>query len=290
MAESPEDFSRQDAAPERAETPGQSGWQAIAESLFGVEARNHVLRYAMHLIVIGIGGAAVWLAGMHLPEKWPGAPLAISQGAAVSLGVATPVPAPAPAVNFVPAEFSLSADIFRLAQIHTDVPSRPRNEIQTYVVQPGDTIFGIAQKFGLTPETIIWSNRITLQDDPHSLRPGMEFHIPPVNGVLYQVQPNDTLKGIADGTHVAEADIIDWPGNQLDADNPQISAGQFLVIPGGTGKLYQWQPPVIPRKSASAPSIQGFAAPTTRPRDCPRTWRLRLLKSIRNTRRKESAC
>ncbi|MBI3359661.1 MAG: M23 family metallopeptidase, partial [Chloroflexi bacterium] len=147
------------------------------------------------------------------------------------------------------------ADIFRLAQIHTDAPSRPRNEIKSYTVQAGDTIFGIAQKFGLTPETIIWGNRIVLKDDPHSLRPGMEFKIPPVNGVLYQVQQGDTLKGIADGTHVDVSDIVDWPGNQLEADNPQITVGQFLVIPGGTGKIYQWQPPTPPRRGSPRTTV-----------------------------------
>ncbi len=44
--------------------------------------------------------------------------------------------------------------ISRAAQIHTNVPSRPRNEMTTYTVQDGDTVFGIAEKFGLEPQTI----------------------------------------------------------------------------------------------------------------------------------------
>ena len=49
-----------------------------------------------------------------------------------------------------------------LAMIHTTIPSRPRTEITTYTIQKGDTIFGIAEMFGLKPETILWGNYYTL--------------------------------------------------------------------------------------------------------------------------------
>lgn len=239
-----------------------AGWPlwAIAESLFGVDARSQLLRYASHGLVVGVVALAIWLAGAsaRLPDRLAAPTVSVQPTAGAPTELAIPAPA-AGAVGFAPAEFSLSIDIFRLAQIHTDIPSRPRNEIVTYVVQPGDTLFGIAQKFGLTPETIIWSNRLILEDDPHSLRPEMEFNIPPVNGVLYKVQQGDTLKGIAEGTFVTEADIIDWPGNQLDPDNPQITVGQFVMIPGGTGKLYQWRPPVIRREQRNVVPVSAGA-------------------------------
>ena len=66
---------------------------------------------------------------------------------------------------------------------HTLIPSRPRQEVITYTVRSGDTLFGISEKYGITPETILWSNAI-LKDDPHLLRPDQELLISPVTGVL----------------------------------------------------------------------------------------------------------
>ena len=73
------------------------------------------------------------------------------------------------------------AGIPRLAQAHTIIPSRPRLEIVKYTVLEGDTVFGIAEKFGLAPETILWGNYYILLDDPHGLKPGQELNILSVN-------------------------------------------------------------------------------------------------------------
>ncbi len=85
-------------------------------------------------------------------------------GQAESEGVA-PISAPA-------LDIPVIDGISRSAQIHTNIPNRPRNEITTYTVEDGDTVFGIAEKFGLEPQTILWGNYEILLDDPHSLRPG----------------------------------------------------------------------------------------------------------------------
>jgi murein DD-endopeptidase MepM/ murein hydrolase activator NlpD len=122
---------------------------------------------------------------------------------------------------------------------HTIIPERAREQISTYEVQSGDTIYGIAGKFGLNPETIMWSNP-DLEKAPDLLSIGQQLTILPINGVYHQVGAGDTLQGIADTFKVDPSTILNYPLNKLDPDNPVITPGQWLVVPGGSK-------PFIPR-------------------------------------------
>jgi murein DD-endopeptidase MepM/ murein hydrolase activator NlpD len=113
------------------------------------------------------------------------------------------------------------------------------NEITTYVVEPGDTIYGIAAGFGLAPETIMWANE-SIGNNPHFLSVGQELIILPVDGLYHQVGGGDTIEGIASTFRTDPANIINNPLNQLDPANPIIVPGQWLLVPGGTR-------PFIPR-------------------------------------------
>jgi murein DD-endopeptidase MepM/ murein hydrolase activator NlpD len=131
----------------------------------------------------------------------------------------------------------------RLTVPHTIIPDRPRDEITQYVVQPGDTILGIASQFGITGETIMWANG-RLEDNPDMLRVGQEVIVLPVNGVYHQVGPNDTIDSIASTFKVEPSAIIDYPLNQLDPENPAIQVGQWVIVPGGTK-------PYVPKQVAA---------------------------------------
>lgn len=117
---------------------------------------------------------------------------------------------------------------------YTIIPERPRQEITRYVVQPGDTIFGIAAQFGLGPETIMWANGRFVEDNPDLLRVGQQLTILPLDGVYHQVGRGDTIVKIAATFKADPAAIINYPLNQLDPENPQIQVGQYLIVPGGT--------------------------------------------------------
>jgi len=130
----------------------------------------------------------------------------------------------------------------RAAVPHTIMPAlRPRAEITTYVVKPGDTIFGIAAQFGIKPETIMWANGRFVEDNPDLLRVGQELIILPVDGVYHQVGKGDTIEKIAATFKVEPSAIINYPLNNLDKDDPQIQVGQWLIVPGGTK-------PYVPRR------------------------------------------
>ncbi len=69
-------------------------------------------------------------------------------------------------------------------------------ETTIYIVQPGDTLYDIAQRFGLTVEFLAAANGI---DDPAHITVGQRLLIPPppapeVVSVLHAVQPGETLR------------------------------------------------------------------------------------------------
>ncbi|MBN1954773.1 MAG: peptidoglycan DD-metalloendopeptidase family protein [Anaerolineae bacterium] len=141
--------------------------------------------------------------------------------------------------------------VTRQALPHTTIPPRPRSSVITYTVLSGDTVFGIAEQFGLTPYTIYWANSETLQDNPHRLWPDMKLNILPVNGVYHTVTAGETVASIASDYGVDPSVLYnEW--NRLQQGQP-LQAGMNLVIPGGSREFIVWQ---LPQPSA----LRGSAA------------------------------
>jgi murein DD-endopeptidase MepM/ murein hydrolase activator NlpD len=127
------------------------------------------------------------------------------------------------------------------ANPYTAIPSRERRGVITYTVQAGDTLFGIAGQFGLRPESILWANYDTLEDNPHLLRPGMDLAIPPVNGIVYTVAEGDTVESIAEKYKVTpDAIYVDGFEWNLLKPGEQPFVGASLIIPGGSREFKAW--------------------------------------------------
>jgi spore coat assembly protein SafA len=99
--------------------------------------------------------------------------------------------------------------------------------VATYIVQPGDTLSGIAEMFGVTLAALERANpQIT---NPNLIHPGEVVYIPAQHRT-YVVQAGDTLSGIAEKFEVSLSD--------LEKANPQITnpdlifPGQLINIPG----------------------------------------------------------
>lgn len=140
--------------------------------------------------------------------------------------------------------------ISRRPELHTSIPTRTPVDPVTYTVSTGDSVFGIATKFNIKPETVLWSNYTQLNDNPDMLSIGMALRIPPVNGVFYQWQAGDTIEGVAGRFKASSADILNWAGNHLDLTSPEIPSGAWVFIPGGKREFRQWLIPTIPRGKA----------------------------------------
>jgi len=155
----------------------------------------------------------------------------------------------------------------RLAQERTIIPSRPRQEIKKYTVLEGDTIFGISEKFGLKPETVLWGNYYILLDNPHSLKPGQELNILPVDGTYHEWQQGEGLNGVAKYYGVTPEDIINYPANNLDTANigdfanPNIPPGTWLIVPNGRREFVSWSAPLgLTRENPASARVLGEGA------------------------------
>lgn len=100
-------------------------------------------------------------------------------------------------------------------------------EIAHYIVEEGDTIASLAEKFGISTNTILWANGLSKNAQ---LKLEQELTILQVSGVLHAIRPNETLGSIASLYKVKAQKIVD--ANNLDSAN-DIFAGDLLVIPGG---------------------------------------------------------
>ena len=109
----------------------------------------------------------------------------------------------------------------------SDVPTKPRTQfkIHNYTVQEGDSYDKIAEKYGISGDTILWVNDL---NPDSTLKVGQNLRIPPVSGVVYTVRDGDTLSEIAVKYGISARDISDQ--NAL-SDDAAIRIGQELVIP-----------------------------------------------------------
>jgi murein DD-endopeptidase MepM/ murein hydrolase activator NlpD len=225
--------------------------------------REPLLRLTRHIALLAVIALGVWAARSGLDT------LAVNAADVqeVRTGVTEVAPTPVPAVMledlppYRGRKLAAARGISRTTVVHTVFPDRPRLDIIRYVVQSGDTLFGIADNFGLEPETVLWGNFEVLEDDPHRLQPGQELNIPPVDGTVHTWHAGDGLSGVAAFFGVNTQEIIDWPGNNLDpsldVENPEIEPGTMVMIPGGKREIVSWSAPRIYRSNPAAARIFG---------------------------------
>ena len=235
-------------------------WSEIWERLLRLGLGEMALRVGTVVASIALVLLVIWVMGSlylngQIENDHDSAALA------AALPTATPT-VPAPPLTLL-ASLAYENGIPRLAQIHTSRPSRPRFEITTYEVQKGDSVFAIAEKFGLKPQTILWGNFDALADDPHRLQPGMKLNILPMDGVLYKWHAGDSLIKVSEFFGVTPDVIIEWPGNRLnrealgDLSKPNISPDTPIFVPGGKRDFISWSAPLISRTDPAKAKIFG---------------------------------
>jgi LysM repeat protein len=242
-------------------TDRQNRVLSLLEKLSQTALAEPMLRAGTHILSIALVLLVVWVMRHFYLQTQVTEPQSAAVFAA-DLPTPTPTSLPPALAPFQPAD-AYAAGISRRAQVYTTIPTRPRTEVTEYEVQGGDTIFGIAEKFGLKPETILWGNYYVLSDNPHSLTPGQVLNILPVDGTYHKWSAGEGLNGVATGYNVTVEDIVIWPGNHLnpktigDPAHPDIEPGMFLFVPGGKRDFVTWSAPRITRDDPGAAGVIG---------------------------------
>ncbi len=104
--------------------------------------------------------------------------------------------------------------------------AKSNRDIQKYVTQPGDTLAAVAAKFGVTSDSVRWSNDLTGSAFPVN----RELFIPPVNGIVYLVKAGDQPDKLARDFSANKDAIIAFN----DAEVAGLVVGQRIVVPDGT--------------------------------------------------------
>ena len=144
-----------------------------------------------------------------------------------------------PQVGPVAAGGSDGSFIPRKLQLKTNKPERPRYDSVVYRVSRGDAMLSIADTYKIDTDSILFANP-DLGDNPHSLKPGMELTIPPVDGIYYKWKDGDTFESVAAKFDAKADDIINFSGNNIDLTNPKVKPGTEVMVPGGTRELRNW--------------------------------------------------
>lgn len=148
----------------------------------------------------------------------------------------------------------------------TSISEKPRDEIIIYKVKKGDTVSGIAKKFGISTDSIRWANDLK---DIKSVKVGQGLKILPVTGIAHKVQRGETVWSIAKKYNTDPQGTVDFPFNTFVNDEKfTLAVGQILIIPGGVmPKVKPWQPEVyIAQKTPDAGTVTAtgiFVWPTS---------------------------
>jgi murein DD-endopeptidase MepM/ murein hydrolase activator NlpD len=137
----------------------------------------------------------------------------------------------------------------------SEFKTQKRDEIETYIVQEGDTLGQIAERFGIKVTTILWANNLSFTS---TIRPGDSLSILPKDGVLYTVKSGDTLSSIAKKYDVEIEDVLEE--NNL-STSQTLAIGKELLLVGGSPQSTTSPTTSSIRSTTSVAEL--FTAPTT---------------------------
>jgi len=210
--------------------------------------RRQIIRYSLLVANVLVLGAVVFLVlrhptnsqaishsvGAFSQDSNTGNPLDTLSSAdiAAEVSIVSQLPEAPSVINHAD---SVNGDLSNAAINDSQVIAKPqivsaavktRADIKTYVVVAGDNLGTLANKFGVTSESIKWSNAL----DSNTLTPGLKLYIPPINGIVVTVKAGDTPDSLATKYHADKNAVITFNDAELGGFRP----GEVILIPNGT--------------------------------------------------------
>ncbi len=102
---------------------------------------------------------------------------------------------------------------------------KSKKDIIHYTTVAGDTVDALSSKYGVSSDSIRWSNNLT----GNALGAGVNLSIPPINGIVYTVKSGDTPASLATKYKADQDQIITYN----DAEISGLQVGEQIIIPNG---------------------------------------------------------
>jgi len=141
----------------------------------------------------------------------------------------------------------------RLRALRAEMALLPRRWIITHTVTEGESVWSIAARYELDPDTLRWSNP-ALAHNPDIISLGQRLTILPVPGVYHTVKGSDTVESLAKAYGVAPEEITSYHLNHLQPPY-ELVQGQKLVIPHGRKTIYWAKPSLAPGYEFAWPAV-----------------------------------
>ena len=122
-----------------------------------------------------------------------------------------------------------------------------------YIVQSGDTLSGIAGRFGVSQHTILQNNNFF---NANRIHPGITLRIPGVDGILHTVKDGQNILDIAQKYQIEAERLI--AQNELE-NSSGLEAGAVLLVPGARVEAPK---PVTPARATVAKRTAKNIAPS----------------------------
>jgi len=147
-------------------------------------------------------------------------------------------------------------------------------DIIEYTVKEGESVALVSEKFKVSKNTIYWANDL---DTSATVHPGDVLKVPPVSGMIHEVQSGDTISSIAQKYDIAVDKIL---AQNLMTSSDTLSKWKNLIVPGAVKPKPKpvYVAPTYARSWSSSSSSSGgysFAA-AAKSEYVNTTWRYKL--------------
>lgn len=123
--------------------------------------------------------------------------------------------------------------------------TKSRKDISKYVTVAGDTVSSLAAKYGVTSDSIRWSNGVTGDQLPV----GKEILVPPRSGIVYMVKSGDTVESIVSRFMANKDQLVSFNDTEISG----LPVGEYILIPDGV------QPTTPTRSVVDSATVYNFS-------------------------------